>query len=117
MSIASIRKRVSGATPGPWRRTGTVAKPHWYVSAPGCLVHGGSFIAEHDTVREQTDRWIADATFIAHARRDIPALVACAEVAERLSEWYAAEEPSSFDTFTALLRDMRVALSDLEALP
>ncbi len=103
--LGDIRERVEAATPGPWHSGGDGAICSDHVEPNVCWP-----IASCSTSR-------TNAAFIAHARQDIPALLAVAEAAARLSECYAAEAPSSFDTFVGLTSALRDALAALEAAP
>ena len=71
MTIESIRARVEAATPGPWVNTVGQVYPVAQVYPPG---------AEFNAVWPvpQTE---PDADFIAHARQDVPLLLAVAEAA------------------------------------
>lgn len=60
--MAEIKKRAEAATEGPWNKFPIVDNDEF-------VVIGGDMVAE--TVYEE-----ADATFIAHARQDVPALLA-----------------------------------------
>jgi hypothetical protein len=82
----AIRKRLSEATPGPWRHVcspdgTTVATPQ------STLVHyGGGYYS-----KSMRDRLEADHAFVAHARADIDTLVQrCRELTAAL-EFYACE--------------------------
>jgi hypothetical protein len=74
--LAEMRGRVEGATDGPWeaRTTGRSGGDHWYV------LDGASSIASiHASDGEDEDQREPDATFIAHARTDLPALLDAVE--------------------------------------
>jgi len=91
MTIESIRARVDGATPGPW--TADTADPEdvvvWGPQESEWLANIGNWsrhFAEHpaDTDIEYQCFEVkdaADAAFIAHARQDIPALLAAVAAA------------------------------------
>src|SRR5690606_21978359 len=87
--LAAIRARAEAATPGPWHddQDGMV----YSTCQPGCAV-----------VINDIDLAVEDAEFIAHAREDIPALVA--EV-ERLQVELARVRP--------VVEAARMALDDL----
>lgn len=68
LNLDEIKKRAEAATPGPWAAHERAHKNEWALRGPAT--------SARTLVRE-------DATFIAHARQDVPALVA--EV-ERLRE-------------------------------
>ena len=84
--LAAIEVRVSSATPGPWftddRNDGEI----WAGEEnPGCAKAGDIHVAdvfpvadlmEYYHASEVNDPWLANANFIAHAREDIPALLA-----------------------------------------
>jgi len=78
--LAEIKARSEAATPGPWRHgeadgTGKVAEPFHGGSitagATCCIVFGHTIHGAPFGVLEEVD-----AEFIAHARADVPALVA-----------------------------------------
>lgn len=93
MSRASIRARVAAATPGPWR------------AEFGIIWSGGSSIGEMDDER--------DAPLVAHARQDIPALLAVADAA---FEVLRAKDPQS-GSARAARDELTRAFLALEALP
>lgn len=66
LNVAAIQQRAEQATPGPWKAedigAGTVAC--------GVVAESGRVIIEHDFVAPN------NAEFIAHARTDVPALLA-----------------------------------------
>src|SRR6266704_3005457 len=67
VDLEAIRTRADAATPGPWRT--------WndgHVGAPAAHI-GGIFMPTNCADHAQ---WMPDATFAAHAREDVPALVA-----------------------------------------
>lgn len=72
--IAEIRKRYERATPGPW-------KP--YVEGRESM-SGSSFIMTGGEDIYLTGATVADQDFIAHARQDIPSLVAEVERLRKL---------------------------------
>lgn len=69
--LNAIRQRVEAATPGPWYRD----MPHARVCATGRIIGRIATVTKQGTwsVTVQDD---ANALFIAHAREDIPALLA-----------------------------------------
>lgn len=78
LDLTAIRARAEAATPGPWRRDGNhLAKIRGF---DGDTVARIVYESNEEGFGPQNE---ADATFIAHARTDIPAL--CAEV-ERLRD-------------------------------
>lgn len=151
MSLKSIRRRVEAATPGPWRWGGNVKYQEVYLStthsgrifvmrfvrwglrgaqpqfqpkkdADWGLVDARDLVvkeADHRGDIETIDH--PDATFIAHARTDIPALLAVAEAAAHLLEHHGgivcAETSSWSDECEAAHEPLRAALAALEALP
>lgn len=79
--LAEIQKRADAATPGPWHRVG----PPWnrylpFVIAGDTDPHVGRFVCDLDSdpadEPDEPGNEVADAEFIAHAREDVPALVA-----------------------------------------
>lgn len=90
LDLDAIRARVDGATPGMWYWWPLDPRPHFQVgpteSAPVAEVYG------------PTERG-ADAEFIAHARTDVPALLA--EV-ERLREELDQTRAARDDALTVL---------------
>ena len=92
MTRDSIRRRVAAATPGEW-----VSRFHVVYS------HGGS-IGEMDAT--------PDAHLTAHARQDLPLLLAVTDAAAALV-WNATRYPSE----KVDLRDLQTALAALEAAP
>jgi hypothetical protein len=89
--LAKIEARASAATPGPWTRwIGNTSVHAGKVSEnrPGTIRHRGPQVCEVDDMNltaeedgEQADTSypldpVADAEFIAHARTDVPDLVA-----------------------------------------
>ena len=111
--LAEIRARVQGATPGPWEAVaGAFGDPangpdHMRVLREGWTE---AYDAEHTVARLEYDaRGGSDAEFIAHAREDVPALLA--EV-ERLKRW-KAEATSLFDGLQDLGRALGLPLGTL----
>jgi hypothetical protein len=74
LDLDAIEARANAATPGPWEASRQIGKKgHCYVAqvfGPDAL--GGLSLAQMDVLPNAT----ADAAFIAHARSDVPALVA-----------------------------------------
>ena len=70
--LAAIRARCDAATPGPWwDESGTIHAPAWAQwMPPGSTCHPAYTFGSNGI------DCAADADFIAHAREDIPALVA-----------------------------------------
>lgn len=125
MSIKSIRERAEAATPGPWAETGRDVDHDILIAQGinpgdacglGCEVEG----PPEPMLRGQFDRH-ADASFIAHARQDIPALLAVAEAAARMKEHHGgiacAETSSWSDECEAAHEPLRAALAALEDQP
>lgn len=70
--LDTIKARCAAATPGPWwNETGTIHAPDWRSGAE----HGSTCHPAYTFGSNGID-WEADADFIAHARSDIPAMVA-----------------------------------------
>lgn len=116
MSRDSIRARVAAATEGPWVESGRDVDHDRFVSEGknpgsvcglGCEVDG----PPEPMLRGQFHKH-ADAAFIAHARQDIPALLAVADAADRVLMTHREGRWSPVE-FEAL----EVALAALEALP
>jgi len=72
INLDEIEERCEKATGGPWwNDCGVIHAPHWDSDLPeGVACHPA------DTYNGNGKDWDADAEFIAHAREDIPALVA-----------------------------------------
>ncbi|MCW2529343.1 MAG: hypothetical protein JWM76_4203, partial [Pseudonocardiales bacterium] len=78
LDLDAIRARVDAATEGPWRRAGwcAVESEHECSNTHTCrgiAVTNGMGPAPYEQWRDQE---LADAEFIAHARTDVPALLA-----------------------------------------
>lgn len=79
LDLDAIAARAFAASPGEWATNddndGEGPAPHWTVSNE---VWAGSNAYPEDASAFHTDEWLskADADFIAHAREDVPALVA-----------------------------------------
>jgi hypothetical protein len=70
--LAAIAARCIAATPGWWwNESGTIHAPDWRPDA-----QSGSVCHPAHTFESNGIDWNADAEFIAHARQDVPALVA-----------------------------------------
>jgi hypothetical protein len=88
MDLEAIRRRLDGASPGPWARHGCD------VHAAGSVILRG--LDAGSQAREQADR---DAEFVAHARQDVAALLEALEAGAapppppEASEQPDAEEP------------------------
>ena len=88
--LAAMRARCEAATPGPWRCDERVGATAVYTGEfRSCFMDWSQddFIAYRDRVRDGDGRWPdasqteADFAFIAHARADMPALLAVVEAA------------------------------------
>jgi hypothetical protein len=92
--LDAILARASAATPGPWENSS--GKGTGAVSAPSshCAVYQNIRTVEID---DTVSRWQADATFIAHARTDIPELVAYARRLENALFRYAVHRTDPSD--------------------
>jgi hypothetical protein len=114
--VAILRAQLAAATPGPWLRTGTPERPHWYVaSASGVIVH--RMVPEPDTVPETLERWTADATLIAASRNALAPLLDVSVAASDALVWILAKglsepTPSIPLDHIALLR-LRETLAEL----
>jgi hypothetical protein len=89
--LDQIEARATAATEGPWRAltTGPGGGDHWYVVDNGesiALVHANDGIDE--------DQREPDATFIAAAREDVPALIAALREVLALAKNHDADEGS-----------------------
>ncbi|MDA8311047.1 MAG: hypothetical protein M0Z46_10635 [Actinomycetota bacterium] len=72
LDLAAIRARCDAATPGPWAQ-GMAG----YKLLPEVDYHAAfGFIIVSDDLSDDGQRGVADAAFIAHAREDVPALLA-----------------------------------------
>ena len=115
MSRDSIRARVEAATEGPW--TDEEFDLGYFVVQPGA---DGDVVFGDTRYNMRPDR--TDAAFVANARQDIPTLLRLADaVAELMCHEVGWNGESPFWVYTgspaSLLRTMRDALADLEALP
>ena len=91
LDLEPIKARDAAATPGPWLLAGTHAKPHHTVHASGVTgyqVHSMQRVADEapDVYKHMKATYFRDAAFIAHARRDVPALVAEVETLRAVIE-------------------------------
>jgi len=91
--LAEIKARVEAATPGPWERNNLAGRPEREVFAGDYLI--GDFGVGGWKDDEGADRVEINADFIAHARQDIPGLLA--EV-QRLREHVASLEQGYKDS-------------------
>ena len=128
MSRDTIRARVAASTDGPWVESGRDVDHDRFVSEGknpgsacglGCEVEG----PPEPMLRGQFDRH-ADAVFVAHARQDIPALLAVADAAAAIC--FGDLRDDFEDGQDIVLRwtgnrsdwqALRAALDALEALP
>ena len=85
--LAEIRARAEAATEGPWEATWEEGDDWWSITGAPQRVGADGPWALCPEVATSDARDPADATFIAHARTDVPDLVA--EI-ERLRELYSA---------------------------
>ena len=84
IDLEAIKAREKAATEGPWRHSPSYAPPLkgdgsdvlWGYSISGSNEHGGSILPMLGSVHNFPDHMEANAEFIAHARQDIPALIA-----------------------------------------
>jgi hypothetical protein len=84
MSIDSIQARVEKATEGLWKNYGKPGGSLSTVHAHDCMVHR---MARDPVVSQDTwNMHLDNASFIAHARADIPALLEVARIAKGLNE-------------------------------
>lgn len=104
--LAAIKARAEAATPGPWKRSdeesGDYYVPGWYVEVP--VSTGSQWIAS--SIDDQPD-----AAFIAHARTDVPALIAEVEILRRALHGVADVMPA--EKFRRVC--LAAGLSDSEA--
>lgn len=75
LDLEAIKQREAAATPGPW-----VLADGSRGFTPGCTIfegdNSGRVIAYTASMGASLERLQADGAFIAHAREDVPALVA-----------------------------------------
>lgn len=83
--LDEIAARADAATEGPWRALGTGAAggDHWYICDDGEAI---ASISAQDGINE--DQREPDAEFIAHAREDVPKLVAALRAIEELLAYW-----------------------------
>ena len=105
MSRDSIRARLAAATEGPWSWDDDPD-----LTQDSVWANDGDLVASTygSTAKGSTDA--DDARFIAHARQDVPALLAVADAAAELLRRHNDEGDAHYNA----LAD---ALADLEALP
>ena len=106
MSIESIKARVDAATGGKWLEG---FEPDHLGGGAAVLTDGRVHALTNIVARPTTFR---DREFIAHARQDIPALLAVAEAAAYLIKWLEAAYPPA-----SPVDELRDALTALEILP
>lgn len=88
--LDEIQARADAATEGPWRAltTGRTGGDHWYICDEGEAI---ASVASQDGFNE--DQREPDAEFIAHAREDVPKLVAALRHVEVIcASWNADGE-------------------------
>jgi len=117
VTIESIRARVEAATPGPWHR-GTFRVhaifPDGPIGTAGSVaevrpnVYGGSDVSEMEPQDE------GNVAFIAHARQDIPALLAVAEAATAWLRIDPEDDETPEDEWDPRAVALRDALAALE---
>lgn len=105
--LAEIEARANAATPGPWRTE--AAGIDSYIVSDTDLIFGGE---HHEGYIDPED---PNAVFTAHAREDIPALVAEVRRLREVLAYYAASDTYAFgitvrngqpvDVSPAILRD------------
>ena len=107
--LEAIRARAEAATPGPWTHGGYPLKG---IGGPEVLAAGDVHLLTM-VCRPDDD---TDATFIAHARQDVPAL--CDEVARLTSECHAMDEAITIACADrgAVAADLRAAREEVERL-
>ena len=116
MSLDSIRARVEAATPEPWKsygaRRGTMLSLH----GPDCLIYRMS--RDPVVLPETWHRQLHDASFIAHARTDVPLLLKVAEAlrddVKECAAWCGPNDGCS-DCYQYESCRKRLALAELEA--
>src|SRR5690625_2575930 len=77
--LEAIRKRAEVATTAPWKvESGEFSGDNWLITYTGADVDGVEYFVTTDSVRgsEMDGDTASDAQFIAHARTDIPKLLA-----------------------------------------
>lgn len=113
--IEEIRQREVKATKGPWAQD----KYHPFIINEGTDVCCGvPFIATTQVTNRQN--WKSDAHFIAHARTDIPYLLAELDKRDRVIDLYhdALKDIEAMGTIecTAIVERARKALKDAEVM-
>lgn len=117
LDLDAIRARADAATTAPWHPVGlpwNFGRP--FVVAGSLDPHLGTFICDLETVGTDVgnDNAVADSDFIAHAREDVPALIA--EVARlrldlgTISELTVADRP--YDWRLARIDEIARAVTD-----
>ena len=85
LDLDAIRARADAATPGPWvaeayvygdPEDGYGPPQDWQIKTAGWTKHAGSVIVSHQPYEGGGVNEEADAEFIAHARQDVPDLLA-----------------------------------------
>lgn len=72
IDLEAIKNRYESATPGPWwSESGIIHAPAWWDGA-----ESGAACHPADCFERSGRDWRADADFIAHARTDVPNLLA-----------------------------------------
>ena len=94
-----MRARCEAATPGPW----TINTQSW--ATPMIMALDHSLFSVYEPLSGNKAQSMADATFAAHARQDIPALLDALEVAERLLSFEAKESIKYVDIRDQLAAD------------
>jgi hypothetical protein len=103
LDLEEIRRRSNAATEGPWvsdkglsergdKRTAVIS--HFDYDDGDWYIHGD--IAGH-----------ADAEFIAHARQDVPALIAEVERLQKSRDWYDGQLYSEMNRSTTYYDEMK----------
>lgn len=113
--LAEIRSRTDIATPGPWfRQYDVVVKP---------ILNAQDGDPEYQQVAKtavgfflsRDDQKIADASFIAHAREDIPLLVSMLESVLEYCDTYIGEDPHLEDgRLDPILVGLKMATQDIQ---
>lgn len=117
MNLEEIKVREKAATPGPWSYCGANE-----INENGCdcgLVwgpDGNATVAETNTgVRDKEWKWdgevvIANGIFIAHARTDIPALIAKVEEKQRENLFLHAQATGYYEETVRLKKQLEEAI-------
>jgi hypothetical protein len=93
LDLQAIRKRAEAATEGPWQCANTTDGP-WILDAHDMIITG---TCERDT----------DGEFIAHARQDVPALIAEVERLQKSKDWYDGELYRCMDRCSTYYDEMK----------